>query len=67
MGAWTTRLRRHGGRANIEAKRAAQYAKLSRIREGHRRFAMAQGAIWFLDGYPLRVLSTVFEERMGWR
>jgi hypothetical protein len=55
---WTTRLKRYGGFANIQAIRAHQYAYLAKhrpvsVKDGRDR----RGMKLFLDGHPLRVLN----------
>jgi hypothetical protein len=59
---WTTRLKRYGGKRAIEQARVRQYGRLVKIDSDLARMATA-----FLDGNPLRVLSPLTEEALGWR
>lgn len=63
MAGWSTRRKRHGGVAFINAKRARQMALLGKENPED---DVVKGCYVFLTENPNRVLSPAIEEHFGW-
>ena len=62
---WSTRLKRHGGMAFIQAKRARQMLLLSKEKDQDNE--IVRGCVVFLSENPNRVLGKDVEAHFGWK
>ena len=63
---WTCRAKRHGGMANVIAKRVEQFRLLAIAMAGPHK-EIAEGCIRWLEHNPVRLLGPDAQDFFGWR